>query len=66
LFHAAAAKLAAPRESTLASAVAARGRDRKTPVILVLDQFEEFLLYHPKPTETRFVQDFGVRSRRLG
>jgi hypothetical protein len=27
---------------------------------LVLDQFEEFLLYHPKPTETRFVQDLAT------
>src|SRR6516165_6464600 len=60
LFYAAAAKLAAPRDSSLASAVAAWGRDRKAPVILVLDQFEEFLLYHPKPTETSFVQDLAT------
>ena len=57
LFRAAAAKLAAPSNSGLAAAVAAWGRDQKAPVILVLDQFEEFLLYHPKPTETSFVQD---------
>jgi len=55
LFHAAAAKLAAPKDSSLASAVAAWARDQKAPVILVLDQFEEFLLYHPKPVETSFV-----------
>jgi hypothetical protein len=60
LFYAAAAKLAAPRDSSLASAVAAWGRDRKAPVILVLDQFEEFLLYHPKPTETSFIRDLGT------
>jgi sugar lactone lactonase YvrE len=29
-------------------------------VILVLDQFEEFLLYHPKPTETTFVRDLAT------
>src|SRR5215469_11744353 len=60
LFHAAAAKLAAPKDSSLASAVAAWRRGRKAPVILVLDQFEEFLLYHPKPTETSFVQDLAT------
>jgi WD40 repeat protein len=59
-FHAAAAKLAAPKDSSLASAVAAWGHDRKAPVILVLDQFEEFLLYHPKPTETSFVRDLAT------
>src|SRR5262249_27926241 len=60
LFRAAAAKLAAPKDSSLASAVAGWAQDRKAPVILVLDQFEEFLLYHPKPTETRFVQDLAT------
>jgi WD40 repeat protein len=60
LYRAAAAKLAAPAESGLAAAVAAWGRRQKAPVILVLDQFEEFLLYHPKPTETTFVQDLGI------
>jgi WD40 repeat protein len=60
LFHAAAAKLAAPKNSSLASAVAAWGQDRKAPVILVLDQFEEFLLYHPKPAETSFVRDLAT------
>jgi hypothetical protein len=62
LFHAAAAKLAAPKGTGLAASVAGWGRDRehKAPVILVLDQFEEFLLYHPKPTETSFVQDLAT------
>src|SRR5262249_28191999 len=55
-----AAKLVAPRDSSLASAVAAWGQDHKSPVILVLDQFEEFLLYHPKPVETSFVQDLAA------
>ena len=60
LVRAAAAKLAAPTDSSLASAVAGWGQDRKAPVILVLDQFEEFLLYHPKPAETSFVQDLAT------
>ena len=30
------------------------------PVILVLDQFEEFLLYHPEPAETSFVQNLAA------
>ena len=29
-------------------------------MILVLDQFEEFLLYHPRPAETTFVQDLAT------
>jgi hypothetical protein len=29
-------------------------------VILVLDQFEEFLLYHPKPSETGFVKNLAT------
>jgi len=29
-------------------------------MILVLDQFEEFLLYHPRPTETDFVQNLAT------
>jgi Tol biopolymer transport system component len=49
-----------PKDSSLASAIAGWAQDRKSPVILVLDQFEEFLLYHPKPTETTFVQDLAT------
>jgi WD40 repeat protein len=60
LFRAAAAKLSASKDSSLASAVAGWGRDRNAPVILVLDQFEEFLLYHPKPAETYFVRDLAT------
>jgi hypothetical protein len=62
LFHAAAAKLAAPKGANLAAAVAGWGRDRdhQAPVILVLDQFEEFLLYHQRPAETSFVQDLAT------
>ena len=60
LRHAAAAKLGAPKDSSLASAVAGWAQDRKVPVILVLDQFEEFLLYHPEPAETSFVQNLAA------
>jgi hypothetical protein len=60
LYRAAAAKLASPADSGLAAAVAAWERQQKTPVILVLDQFEEFLLYHPKPTETTFIRDLAT------
>jgi WD40 repeat protein len=62
LFHAAAAKLETRKDSGLAAAVAGWSRDReqKPPVILVLDQFEEFLLYHPKPSETSFVQNLAT------
>ena len=60
LYRAAAAKLAAPKNSSLASAIASWGKVRREPVILVLDQFEEFLLYHPKPAETRFAQDLST------
>jgi hypothetical protein len=60
LYRAAAAKLAAPGDSGLAAGVGAWGRQQKSPVILVLDQFEEFLLYHPKPTETTFVRDLAT------
>jgi WD40 repeat protein len=61
LFSAVAAKLSAPKGAGLASAVAGWDQDRehKAPVILVLDQFEEFLLYHPKPAETSFVRDLA-------
>jgi hypothetical protein len=62
LFHAAAAKLAAPKDASLTAAVAGWSRDQglKAPVILLLDQFEEFLLYHAKPTETSFVQNLAT------
>src|SRR5271156_3234532 len=62
LFAAAAAKLNAPKGASFAAAVAGWGRDEqhKPPVILVLDQFEEFLLYHQKPTETKFVRDLAT------
>jgi hypothetical protein len=60
LYHAAAAKLAAPSDSGLAAAVAAWRRQQKAPVILVLDQSEEFLLYHPKPIDTIFIQDLAT------
>jgi hypothetical protein len=60
LYRAAAAKLAAPCDSGLAAGVAAWGQQQKSPVVLVLDQFEEFLLYHPKPTETGFVRDLAT------
>jgi len=62
LFRAAAAKLGSWRNSNLAAAVAdwERDRNQKAPVILVLDQFEEFLRYHSKPTETRFVRDLAT------
>ena len=62
LFHAAAEKLEARKDSALAAAVAGWSRDRKQkpPVILVLDQFEEFLLYHPRPSETSFVQNLAT------
>ena len=61
LFAAAAAKLDAPRTASFASAIAgwARDQERSPPVILVLDQFEEFLLYHPKPIRTVFVQELA-------
>jgi hypothetical protein len=61
LFHAAAAKLEAGKHTGLAAAVAGwcRDREQKAPVILVLDQFEEFLLHHPKPSETSFVQNLA-------
>jgi hypothetical protein len=60
LYRSAAAKLGAPADSRLAAAVTIWGQQRDAPVVLVLDQFEEFLLYHPKPTETRFVQDLAT------
>src|ERR1700746_2815278 len=60
LFRAAAAKLGAPADSGLAGAVTTWGEQRDAPVVLVLDQFEDFLLSHPKPTETRFVQDLAT------
>ena len=37
-----------------------RSQEYQAPVILVLDQFEEFLLYHAKPSETSFVQDLAT------
>ena len=62
LFAVAAAKLNAPRSASFATAIAgwARDQDPKPPVILVLDQFEEFLLYHSSPTETAFVRDLST------
>jgi hypothetical protein len=62
LFPAAAAKLSAPMGAGLATAIAgwARDQEHKAPVILVLDQFEEFLLYHPRPTETSLMQDLAT------
>src|SRR5271169_3994526 len=61
LFAATAAKLDAPKGAGLAAAIAdwKRAERQKPPVILVLDQFEEFLLYHRRPTETKFVQDLA-------
>jgi hypothetical protein len=63
----AAAELNAPAGAGLAAAIgdwtrANRVPDTHTqvPVILVFDQFEEFLLYHPKPTETAFVRDLAM------
>jgi hypothetical protein len=67
LFSAAAAKLSAPKGTNLAAAVASWVRlnrdlqqDLRAPVILVLDQFEEFLLYHPKPVDTSFARDLAT------
>jgi WD40 repeat protein len=62
LYRAAAAKLEARGVSSLDAAVAGweEGQKHKAPVILVLDQFEEFLLYHAKPSETSFVQDLAT------
>jgi hypothetical protein len=62
LFAAEAAKIEDRRDSSLAAAVPSWGGDGgpQTTVILVLDQFEEFLLYHPKPVETRFVQNLAT------
>jgi hypothetical protein len=64
LFRAAAAKLSAPKDTSLAVAVSGWGlhldRSQKTPIILVLDQFEEFLLYHANPTATDFVRDLAT------
>src|SRR6516165_2404527 len=60
LYRAAAAKLAASGDSSLATAVRGWGEEQKAPMILVLDQFEEFLLYHPRPTETDFVQNLAT------
>jgi hypothetical protein len=62
LCAAAAAKLNAPEGASLAAAIAGWGRDQepKPRVILVLDQFEEFLLYHPKPLDTSFVKDLAT------
>jgi WD40 repeat protein len=68
LYRAAAAKLAPTakleslRDSSLVTAIARweRGHEHKAPVILVLDQFEEFLLYHAKPSETSFGQDLAT------
>ena len=59
LGRAAAAKLGAPKDSSLFDAVAGWNRAEKAPVILVLDQFEEFLLYNPDPTATEFVSDLA-------
>jgi hypothetical protein len=56
LVRACAAKLEAPKNSSLLDAVAGWSRTQKSPVVLVLDQFEEFLLYNPDPTETEFVR----------
>jgi WD40 repeat protein len=55
LVRAAAAKLASPKDTSLLDAVAGWSGTEKAPVILVLDQFEEFLLYNPDPTATEFV-----------
>ena len=62
LFAAAAAKLNAPKGAGFAAAIArwARDQEPKPPVVLVLDQFEEFLLYHPKPVETEFIKDLAT------
>ena len=62
LFPSAAAKLDAPKGVGLVTAVASWERDQehKPPVVLVLDQFEEFLLYHPKPTETNFIEELAT------
>jgi WD40 repeat protein len=56
LVRACAAKLEAPKNTPLLDAVAGWSRTQKSPVVLVLDQFEEFLLYNPDPTETEFVR----------
>ena len=52
----------APGDSDLAAAVVGWGREtgERAPVILVLDQLEEFLLYHPRPIETTFVQNLAT------
>jgi WD40 repeat protein len=62
LFSATAAKLNAPKVTSFAAAVAgwARDEEQRPPVVFVLDQFEEFLLYHPKPHETKFIEQLGA------
>jgi Tol biopolymer transport system component len=67
LYRAAATKLSAPSAGDLAAAITRwevlKGNPKEglhAPVILVLDQFEEFLLYHPRPTETKFIRDLAA------
>jgi hypothetical protein len=60
LFRAAVAKLGARHGTTLRQAIAEWTDRSHGPVVMVLDQFEEFLLYHPDPIATPFVQELSA------
>ena len=47
------------RATRLRQAIAEWADGGHGPVVLVLDQFEEFLLYHPNPIATPFVQQLS-------
>lgn len=60
LLRAAAAKLHMRDAPSLRAAVVGWTKMHGSPVILVLDQFEEFLLYHPNAADTEFVQQVAA------
>lgn len=60
LLRAAAAKLEAPPGTGLHAAMRGWAETHGAPAILVLDQFEEFFLYHPRPLQTPLVQQLAA------
>jgi hypothetical protein len=67
LFRVAAAKLRAGHGVTLRSAITEWRDGGHGPVVLVLDQFEEFLLYHPDPLASPLIRQLSelVADERL-
>jgi len=62
LFRVAAAKLGVPNAESLSAAVTdwSQQSSSPVPVVLVLDQFEEFQLYHPRSFSTVFVRELAT------